>query len=155
MSLPPPEQDTHIWELKNFSMAEVACTCPHCLRIDPKGLSFMSWRTMIMIQKSRDHLGGPIYFNSGCRCWFHNKIVGGISNSSHLFTIGEPGERRLTTAGDVTVVNPRERRVMTSSEQYALRQSLSEGGFTRFGRSQWFIHIDNDPRKVPKVEWFY
>ena len=65
MSLPPPEQDTHIWELKNFSMAEVACTCPHCLRIDPKGLSFMSWRTMIMIQKSRDHLGGPIYFNSG------------------------------------------------------------------------------------------
>ncbi len=148
-------EDTHEWELPNFSMSEVACTCPECLKMSEKGFSFMSYRFMILVQRSRNHLGRPIYFNSGCRCVSHNRTVGGTPQSSHLFTIGTPERHILATAGDLSVVHPAVHRRMTSAEQSSLRTSLYEGGLRRFGRSDWFIHTDCDPRKTPNVEWFY
>jgi hypothetical protein len=136
--------DTAEWTLDNFTMAEVACKC--C------DVSFMSARFMIKMQLARDYLGLPIYGNSWCRCKDNNRIAGGKLSSSHLI-VSESGI--MACAGDVTLVNPAERIPMSSYQRYALETALREAGFNRFGHHNWFIHVDDDPKKAAKVIWLY
>ncbi len=62
---------------KNFSSSEFEC--PHCHQspMDPLLIS--------VLQIIRDHVKLPIVVNSGYRCPEHNKRVGGVANSQHIF----------------------------------------------------------------------
>lgn len=64
---------------KNISDTEpnVACNCG-C------GFKKVSTALIDMIQDVRDHFNAAVYFNSCCRCFAHNKNVGGSDGSYHL-----------------------------------------------------------------------
>ena len=53
--------------------------CPHCQStvIDP--------RLMAKLEELRDIHGGPITITSGYRCPTHNKAVGGVTASQHVY----------------------------------------------------------------------
>ena len=61
---------------KNFKVSEFACK--HC------GKNEIDQRVLNMAQELRDYLGVPIIVNSGYRCEFHNREVGGVKNSKHI-----------------------------------------------------------------------
>lgn len=44
--------------------------------------------TAIVMDKIRDHFGSPIMVTSGYRNPWYNKLIGGASNSSHLYGMG-------------------------------------------------------------------
>lgn len=60
----------------NFSRKEFACKCG-C------GFSTVDVELISVIQDVRTHFEEPTIINSGCRCEYHNKIVGGADNSKH------------------------------------------------------------------------
>jgi len=62
---------------KNFSSSEFEC--PHCHQspMDPLLIS--------ILQIIRNYVKLPIVVNSGYRCPEHNKRVGGVANSQHIF----------------------------------------------------------------------
>lgn len=62
---------------KNFSRKEFTCQCG-C------GFDNVDLRLVKTLQVIRDAAQHPIVIMSGCRCSSHNKIVGGVANSSHL-----------------------------------------------------------------------
>lgn len=132
------------WYFKNFTHKEVACK--HCAKGN------MSGSTMWKFQKARDFLRRGIYGTSWCRCAEHNAAEGGKSDSSHKFT-----ESKESTAGDVTLVNPKTFRPMTGHEYFLLLIALREAGFNRFGLDpgKWFIHADSDATKPRETIWFY
>lgn len=61
---------------KNFNTSEFACK--HC------GENQTRQQVIDLAQKIRDFVGVPIRINSGYRCPFHNKRVGGVANSYHV-----------------------------------------------------------------------
>ena len=64
-------------DTKNFKVREFACK--HC------GKNEIDQRVLNMAQELRDYLGVPITVNSGYRCEFHNREVGGVKGSKHTF----------------------------------------------------------------------
>jgi uncharacterized protein YcbK (DUF882 family) len=89
------------------------------------------------LQKARDLADTPFNISSGCRCFKHNREVGGANGSSHL----------AGWAVDISVASSRERFLIVSA--------LLQAGFTRIGVSENFIHVDLDPIKPPCVIWLY
>ena len=75
--------------------------------------------------------------NSGYRSLYHNILIGGKSDSSHL--------RGL--ACDIEVTNSRNR--------HNILTSLLKVGFNRIGIGKNFIHVDIDLSKSPRVVWVY
>ena len=61
---------------KHFTRAEVACQCG-C------GFDSMDAETLMIADEARDFEGSPITPSSGCRCYHHNKAVGGADKSQH------------------------------------------------------------------------
>lgn len=64
----------------NFSRSEFQCACG-C------GFDNISLALVDDLQKIRSHFGATIKINSGCRCFKHNKEVGGSEHSRHLMGI--------------------------------------------------------------------
>ena len=62
---------------KNFKVSEFACK--HC------GENKIDQKVLNMAQELRDYLGVAIRVNSGYRCEVHNKKVGGVKNSRHIY----------------------------------------------------------------------
>ncbi len=75
--------------------------------------------------------------NSGLRSHRHNKKVGGVANSSHLFG----------RAADIHTPNP--------WYQRRVARAAVKAGFTRMGIGKNFIHIDDDPTKPQPAVWGY
>tara|TARA_R110000796_G_scaffold42100_2_gene104301 strand:- start:97 stop:483 length:387 start_codon:yes stop_codon:yes gene_type:complete len=89
------------------------------------------------LHKARVIADIPFIINSGHRSPAHNKIVGGLDDSSHL-----DGE-----AGDIKYTNSRECFIIVSA--------LIQAGFTRIGIKKGMIHVDDDYRKPKNVLWLY
>ena len=68
---------TNAQDTKNFKVSEFACK--HC------GANEIDQKVLNMAQELRDYLGVAIRVNSGYRCEVHNKKVGGVKNSKHLY----------------------------------------------------------------------
>ena len=62
---------------ENFSRGEFACSCCGESKVDPK--------LVIMLEELRKCFRKPIIVNSGYRCASHNKAVGGVVNSQHMY----------------------------------------------------------------------
>ncbi len=89
-----------------------------------------------MLNDARGIAGIPFSITSGYRTKERNKMVGGVSNSSHL--IGK--------AADI--------KVGSGNERYIILNALIKAGFRRLGVAKTFIHCDNDESK-PNSIWTY
>ena len=83
------------------------------------------------------HAGIPFIIRSGYRTKAHNKIVGGVANSSHLKGV----------AVDISCLN--------SEQRYIIVKSLLMVGFNRIGIGKNFVHVDLDQDKPQNVIWHY
>ncbi len=104
---------------RNFSEWEFRCHCG-CgeVLVDP--------RLVEALQLLRDKIGHPITVISGYRCFFHNRDVGGVSDSQHL----------LGRAADVVVKGLEPETVATVAEDIP---EFKHGGI---GRYDDFTHLD-------------
>ena len=114
--------------MRNFSRDEHTCSCG-C------GKNNMNPRHMEMLNDARDMAGIPFIITSGCRCSPHNKAIGGLPKSSHLFGF----------ASDILAE--------TAEARYKIVRSLLIAGFRRVGIYGDFIHADNDPNKNERRMW--
>lgn len=117
--------------MKNyFSEKETECQCG-C------GSNNMSSVLMSKLNKAREIAGVPFTVTSGFRCETHNKNVGGVENSSHVFGY----------AVDI--------KASSSMEREKVLNGLIKAGFDRIGIAKTFIHVDVDPNKPKGVCWLY
>lgn len=77
------EQPMDIWEgIKYFKREEFACKCgKHC---DGYPVEIQE-KLVKLADMVREHFGAPVIVSSGIRCKTHNAVVGGVSNSRHLY----------------------------------------------------------------------
>lgn len=99
--------------------------------------STMNIETVRKLHKARLIADVPFVINSGVRTISHNKKVGGVSNSSHLYGY----------AVDI--------RVRNNKDRYIILSALMDVGFNRFGIGKYFIHVDDDPNKPSNLIWDY
>jgi zinc D-Ala-D-Ala carboxypeptidase len=120
----------HFWGLiKNFKENEFLCSCG-CK------LNNINYDLVSKLEKARFISGIPFVITSACRCQKHNKAVGGVATSSHLFGL----------AVDILVES--------SDIRQKVLNSLIKVGFVRIGISKNFIHVDIDSSKNNSV-WIY
>jgi uncharacterized protein YcbK (DUF882 family) len=65
----------------HFHAMEFACACRCGFGLNPGDVDPL---LVASLEALRADLCGPLYINSGCRCEFHNKSVGGAETSQHL-----------------------------------------------------------------------
>ena len=69
-------------KIKHFKRAEFACKCGKYCDGYP---TEMKQIVVNVADRIREHFGKPVIVSSGVRCTQHNKNVGGVSNSRHLY----------------------------------------------------------------------
>ena len=113
-------------KINNFTKKELACRCG-C------GLLNYDDNFLVKLQAFRLIIGKPLFVNSGCRCKYHNKSVGGVDNSLHEATT------KKATACDVTNKNPQE----------IYETACVSGLFNEviFYKSKRFVHLGYDPNQ--------
>lgn len=111
---------------ENFSRKEFACKCG-C------GFDTADIETLKILEDVRTFFMAPVSISSACRCYEHNKNVGGASNSQHL----------RGRAVDITIrgVTP------MAVAQYAEKLMPHSGGI---GSYNTFTHIDT---RTDKARW--
>lgn len=111
---------------KNFSRSEFACKCK-C------GYDTIDYELVVILQEVADHFDKPVKITSGCRCFNHNKMVGGKPESQHL----------LARAADIQVIDidPSEVRAFLNSK-YPNRLGI--------GSYETFTHVDT---RKGKARW--
>jgi uncharacterized protein YcbK (DUF882 family) len=120
----------------NFSKSEFACKC---------GCGFgakdgdVSAGLVVLLEKIRQDVGGPVRLTSGCRCEKHNRDVGGVDHSVH--TLGE--------AADIQVEGGRYR--------FMVAQSAFSHDAEGVGIAKGFVHVDvHDGSSKPRPSsWSY
>jgi len=116
-------------KFKYISLSELKCKCGKCdLQID---LQFAE-----KLNIARSYSNAPYVIISGCRCSEHNAKEGGSETSSHLKCV----------AADIAC--------SSDSLRIKIITGLVKAGFTRFGISKHFIHVDSDKSK-PDCVWIY
>ena len=115
---------------KNFREDEFVCKCGKCKSV-PLHLKENLILLCQQLEKIRTALGKPIIINSGVRCKLHNKKVGGVANSQHLFG----------RAADVRVKNMHIEDLYNKIQELR-KQEVIKIGFIQLYKEQKFIHID-------------
>lgn len=111
----------------NFSTAELEC--PHCDRCKVAALLILSLEAYRKIVKL------PVKVLSCCRCEEHNKAVGGVQSSEHVFRDGD--NEKWTEAADIRVPG------LSLQEMYdaaMLIPAFRYGGIGVYDGG--FIHVD-------------
>ena len=108
----------------NFKVGEFACA-------DGSDPVFISPELVSVLQNIRTHFGKPVTITSAYRTPAHNKKVGGVSDSQHLYG----------AAADIKVKGVSPERVA----QYAEKLLTGKGGI---GVYDSFVHIDVRPTKA-------
>jgi uncharacterized protein YcbK (DUF882 family) len=111
----------------NFKREEFACRC---------GCGFDTVDAMLLeyLEAIRLHFGKPVTITSGCRCPFHNNLVGGSDRSQH--TLGR--------AADIIVKDVDPAKVQSYAESI---------GCAGVGSAKNFTHIDS--RSKHGARWRY
>ena len=97
----------------------------------------MRFSTLEMVEKARVYYDKTLFPKSGYRTPKHNKVVGGVKDSSHV-------GGWAVDFGNIT-----------NAELIIFLEALWKAGFRRFGIMLTSIHVDNDPTKVPVAMWAY
>ncbi len=116
----------------HFSPEEFRCRCGCGL-----GIEQMRPELLERLEAARDKAAIPFRITSAIRCPAHNRAVGGVPTSAHLY--GWAVDIACTTSG----------------ERYRMVSALIEAGFIRLGIARSFIHADCDPTKPARVIWLY
>ena len=116
--------------LNYFSLSEFDCPS-----IPNSGIN-MDKQFLTKLESAREIARIPFKITSGYRSVRHNKEVGGVQNSSHLFGL----------AADIAVGS--------GNERYIILNALIRAGFKRIGVAKTFIHCDTDDSK-PNSVWTY
>lgn len=103
---------------KHFSEKELSCRCCGKLKIDPV--------LLVALEKLRELVGKEITVNCAYRCPKHNKEVGGVSNSQHVFG----------KAADIKVKG------MTPKDLAKLAEKVPEFANGGVGTYSTFVHVD-------------
>lgn len=101
------------------------------------GLQIMNSEHMERLYLARMSSGVPFLITSGCRCYEHNKNIGGVNSSEHLYGHGT----------DI--------RCNDSRTRFLLLKNFLEAGFQRIGLHISFIHVGTSPDHPSRVSWFY
>ena len=109
---------------KHFSRSEFACRCG-C------GFDTVDVETIKVLDDLREAFGEAVYISSGCRCYSHNKSVGGTEKSQHLR--GRAADVIVNNVNPVTV--------------YAYLDSTYKEIYG-IGRYNDFTHIDTRSEKA-------
>lgn len=86
--------------MKHFIRKEFRCKCG-C------GFDVVDYQLATVLDAIREHFGEPVSVTSGCRCYKHNKAIGGAPSSQHMLGKAADIVVRSTPASDVAswVVN--------------------------------------------------
>ena len=106
-----------------FNYSEFGCSCGRCEYVSGRDIDP---RALDIALEIRLALMRPVHITSGCRCDFHNTMVGGSANSQHLPKNG-------FKAFDFKIVSAIER---YTAIEIALKHEAS------FGFTSVFMHID-------------
>lgn len=77
-----PERKGDFWDgIRFFRREEFRCPCPRCggFPEEPKE------KLVRLAEQVRSHFDAPAVISSGVRCPEHNREVGGVANSRHLY----------------------------------------------------------------------
>jgi len=118
------------YQIKHFSLEEIACPCCGLMNIHPM--------TIKKLDLLRDALGHSIWINSACRCEIHNAEVGGKKNSTHICT-----SEKYSHAFDL--------KIKSDADRFQIARKAMAFGFHRIGVYKTFIHIDDDITKRPAL----
>ena len=101
------------------------------------GLQIMHSEHMERLYLARMNSGILFLIVSGCRCYEHNRNIGGVYNSEHI-------------SGHGTDI-----RCNDSRTRFLLLKNFLEVGFQRIGLHKTFIHVGTSPNHPLRVSWFY
>lgn len=120
----------------NFNLDEFLHEGVVCVPVDVMdNLQRLAWN----LQSLRDYLDEPIHINSGYRTPEHNKAVGGVEYSQHLYG----------KAADIWVKGMTPLAIKETIEFLIKREGMDEGGI---GLYDTFVHYDC---RLGKVRWDY
>jgi len=111
----------------HFSSSEFACQCGCGYGTNPGDVSP---DLIQLLEEMRLYLQRPIMIRSGCRCRYHNGVVGGVAHSRHV-----TGE-----AADIGVIGGEERHNMIFAATIINYRHFP--GAQGIGIAKTFIHVD-------------
>jgi len=119
--------------LRHFHQKEFTCNCG-CGTMD-MDITFLQ-----NLDNARELAGIPFKITSGRRCKDHNRNIGGVDDSDHLYGV----------ASDIEVYGE------SGRNRYLIVSSLILAGFDRIGVYKEFIHAgmsSSDTDNSPDVMW--
>lgn len=124
-STKPSDDDELTWDdIKYFTPQEFACKCggKYC----DGGIDKVDLHMVKKLDIIREHFGRETIVTSGVRCVQHNKNVGGVSNSQHLY--GKAADFIVSGVSPIEVYNWCDKNLMTGN-----------GGLGKYSN---FTHLD-------------
>jgi len=120
------------------------CESAHFTRDELKckdcGLCDVDQELLDALEELRAQGPEPIKVHDACRCLLHNKLVGGVSKSEHLFwPTTDEVEGKPCEAADVEIVG------LSLQEMYDRAKKVSafvNGGIGIYDNKPPFIHVD-------------
>lgn len=109
---------------KNFKSYEFDCKGKNCC-----ANTLIDVELIVCLQKIRNHFKKPVVINSGYRCAKHNKAVGGVSRSQHLYG----------KAADIVIKGVKPEEVAKYAEKI---------GMKGIGIYSTFTHVDTRSKKA-------
>ena len=117
---------------EHFKREEFACGCGCGF-----GMTEMDELLIAILENIREKMGRPITINSGARCVYHNRAVGGVPNSAH--TRG--------TAVDIAAYG--------GEDRWKIVKLAMSAGVHGVGVAGSFIHLDVDDVLPRPALWVY
>lgn len=111
-------------QVKHFKKNEFTCKCG--CKLNNTDLDLVK-----VLDSIRDHFNRPIIISSGCRCTKHNREVGGVRNSKHLY--GKAADIVVCNVSTADVLNYVNTLVKSGRIRYAYGQTRNMGNA---------VHID-------------
>jgi uncharacterized protein YcbK (DUF882 family) len=121
ISGPNTYRELKFYQYPNFRKSEFACKCGKYCNGYPVDVDE---KLLVLLQRIRDHFGKAVVITSAVRCKAHNKNVGGVSNSQHLYG----------TAADIKVSG------VSPNTLFAYADKINPNGGV--GKYSWGIHVD-------------